>query len=47
MNKLKLKKMRLPNGLSGYDMVKKELEVLERLDHNNIIWLEEVIDDPK
>lgn len=46
MNKPSLKRLKMPNGLYGYDMIKKELEVLRQLDHENIIWLEEVIDDP-
>lgn len=27
--------------------MKEELEVLKKLEHPNVIWLEEIIDDPK
>ena len=27
--------------------MKEELKILERLEHPNIIWLHEIIDDPK
>lgn len=36
----------MPNGKSAYDAVKEELVVLQKLEHPNIIWLHEVIDDP-
>lgn len=39
MNKPSLKRLKMPNGLYGYDMIKKELRVLKQLDHENIIWL--------
>jgi serine/threonine protein kinase len=44
MNKKKLKTMRV-NGKLAYDLVVEELKVLKRLDHPNIIWLHEIIDD--
>ena len=27
--------------------MKEELKILERLEHPNVIWLHEIIDDPK
>ena len=33
--------------MTAYDQVKEELKVLERMDHPNVIFLHEVIDDPK
>lgn len=33
------------NGRSAYDCVVDELIVLKRLEHPNIIWLHEIIDD--
>ena len=44
MNKRELKLRRL-NGSTAYDCVIEELKVLKRLDHPNIIWLHEIIDD--
>ena len=41
MNKKELRKKR------AYDSVLEELKVLQKLDHPNVIWLEEIIDDPK
>ena len=41
MNKKYLKKKNF------YDCLLEELKVLSTLEHPNIIWLEEVIDDPK
>ena len=41
MNKNELRKKR------AYDSVLEELKVLKSLDHPNVIWLEEIIDDPK
>jgi serine/threonine protein kinase len=35
------------NNLSAYEFVKEELKVLQRLEHPNIIYLHEIIDDPK
>ena len=32
--------------MSAYDQVKEELKVLKILDHPNVIFLHEVIDDP-
>jgi len=47
MNKKDLSKKSLGNNLSAYDCVKEELKVLKTLDHPNVIWLHEIIDDPK
>ena len=41
MNKKELRKKR------AMDSVLEELKVLQKLDHPNVIWLEEIIDDPK
>lgn len=46
MNKKLLKKKQSGNG-NAYDCVKEELKVLQRLEHPNIIWLHEIIDDAK
>ena len=32
---------------NAYDCVLEELKVLQRLEHPHIIWLYEIIDDPK
>jgi len=47
MNKRELKKKQAGNGKSAYDCVLEELLVLQRLEHPNIIWLHEIIDDQK
>ena len=47
MSKKQLMNMKHPNGQSAYDCVLEELKVLKRLDHPNIIWLHEIIDDEK
>ena len=47
MSKKQLIYMEQPNGQSAYDCVLEELKVLKRLDHPNIIWLHEIIDDEK
>jgi serine/threonine protein kinase len=47
MDKKSLKKKAAGNGKNAYDCVLEELKVLQRLEHRNIIWLEEIIDDPK
>ena len=39
--------MRQPSGKTGYDCVLEEMQVLQRLEHPNIMWLHEIIDDPK
>jgi serine/threonine protein kinase len=46
MNKDKLKKIKQGKDRNAYDCVKDELKVLERLDHPNVIFLREIIDDP-
>ena len=46
MNKRWLQGQRVSNTKSAYESVQEELKVLQRLDHPNIIWLEEIIDDP-
>lgn len=40
MNKMILKKQKV------YDCLKEELKVLSTLEHPNVAWLEEIIDDP-
>lgn len=45
MNKQTLKSKRVGNGRSAYDCVLDELVVLQRLEHPNIIWLHEIIND--
>lgn len=39
--------MTLCLGHSAYDQVKEELKVLKALQHPNVVWLHEIIDDPK
>lgn len=46
MNKDKLRKIQQGKGRNAYDCVMDELRVMERLEHPNIIWLHEIIDDP-
>ena len=45
MNKKKLKYEQAGGGKTCYDCVKEELKVLQKLEHPNIIWLHEIIDD--
>jgi serine/threonine protein kinase len=47
MNKALLMKKRTGNGKNAFDRVLAELRVLKRLKHPNILWLHEIIDDPK
>jgi serine/threonine protein kinase len=46
MNKSVLRKKKVGKNKNAYDCVLEELKILKRLDHPNIIWLHEVIDDP-
>lgn len=46
MNKKMLKKKNAGKGRNAYDCVLDELRVLKQLEHPNIIWLHEIIDDP-
>lgn len=45
MNKKELKAKSGGQGRSAYDCVLDELKVLKRIEHPNIIWLNEIIDD--
>jgi len=47
MNKKDLSRKNIGNGRSAYDCVREELKVLQALEHPNVIWLHEIIDDPK
>ena len=47
MDKALLKKKRVGKKKNAYDCILEELKVLQRLEHPNIIWLHEVINDPK
>ena len=47
MNKKHLKRKKINNGKSAYESVLVELKILQRLQHPNIIWLHEIIDDPE
>lgn len=47
MNKKELRSKNVGNGRNAYDCVLDELNVMQRLEHPNIIWLHEIIDDPK
>jgi hypothetical protein len=44
MNKRTLKQKSAGPGRSAYDCVKDELEILQKLEHPNIIFLREIID---
>jgi hypothetical protein len=46
MNRKELQRQ-VVNGQNLYDCVKVELELLATLEHPNIIWLHEFIDEPK
>lgn len=46
MSKAFLQKKKTGQGKNAYDCVKDELKVLEKLEHPNIIYLHEIIDDP-
>jgi serine/threonine protein kinase len=47
MNKKALKSKKAGKDKSAYDCVIEELKLLKRLEHPNIIWLHEIIDDQK
>lgn len=47
MNKKTLSKKKFGVGKNALDCVIEELKVLKSLEHPNIIWLYEIIDDPK
>ena len=47
MNKEMLKQRKASEGKTAYDCVLEELQVLQRLEHPNIIWLHEIINDEK
>lgn len=47
MNKKTLSKKKCGPGMNALDCVIEELKVLKSLEHPNIIWLHEIIDDPK
>lgn len=47
MNKKTLQKKKCGPGINALDCVIEELKVLKSLEHPNIIWLHEIIDDPK
>ena len=47
MNKEMLKQRKASEGKTAYDCVLEELQVLQRLEHPNIIWLHEIMNDEK
>ena len=47
MNKQTLKKTTFSKEKNAFDCVLEELKVLGRLNHPNVIWLHEIIDDDK
>ena len=47
MNKKLLKKQKMGGTVSAYDAVLEELKVLKQLEHPNVIFLREIIDDPQ
>ena len=46
MNKKLLMKQKMGGTVSAYDAVLEELKVLKQLEHPNVIFLREIIDDP-
>jgi serine/threonine protein kinase len=46
MNKESLKRKQMSKGRTAYDCVIEETKVLQQLEHPNIIWLHEIINDP-
>jgi serine/threonine protein kinase len=47
MNKGALQRRKFgAHGRTAYDSIKEELKVLKQLEHPNLIWLHEIIDDP-
>ena len=46
MNKADLKKISIGRGRNAFDCVVDELNVMQRLEHSNVSWLHEIIDDP-
>ena len=47
MNKIKLKKIFVGKNKFAYQAVETEIAVLKMLEHENIVHLYEIIDDPK
>ena len=47
MDKALLKKQKAGRNKFAIDCVIEELKVLQRLEHPNVLWLHEIIDDPK
>ena len=47
MNKRKLQSQKMGKDKTAYDYVLGELEVMKQIEHPNIIWLHEIINDPK
>ena len=47
MDKDQLRRKQAGPGKNAYDCVLEELKVLQRLEHPNIIFLHEIINDPK
>lgn len=45
MNKKFLKRKILSNGKNAYESVLEEMKILQKLEHPNIVWLHEIIDD--
>lgn len=45
MNKAELKKRRVGRHKTAYDLVLEELNVLQSIEHPNVIWLHEIIND--
>lgn len=46
MNRERLQRIKQGKDRNAYDCVTEELRVMERLDHPNVIFLKEIIDDP-
>jgi serine/threonine protein kinase len=46
INKKKLMKEKIGKTKFAFDLIKEEMKVLQSLNHPNILWLNEIIDDP-
>jgi serine/threonine protein kinase len=46
MNKKDSTKKKVGNGQTLYDLINEEIKILKTLNHPNVVWLHEIIDDP-
>ena len=45
MKKKDLKKKKINEMYSAYDMIQQELKILKNFNHPNVLWLHEILDD--